>query len=286
MIFSNRLNISIYNNFFQKSYPLDLLDIKNNCVLGISPYKRLTREYDDWLVYVVRVNDLEESYFYHDESGNINSSEINTWLAGSNGVVKKIANPLKYSNPAYQNTLSDMPRIVNSGTFDSDGPYYDGVDDNLKIDDYTELGEITEPPYSLYVDVVGGSGVDSIFTITLDSHDNSQIYLAHWAHRLSWWHNGIDLTNSNVFVVGATNKILGTWANKAGNGLKVRTSISEYVRTLDTTLPDRPNINLGARSDSVDGLTVTSFFTGNIKTALLFNTDEYDKYDDLVNLGL
>ena len=279
MIFTNRLNIINIDSQFKKSYSLDLLGIKNNCVLGISPYKRLTREYDDWLVLVVRVDDLEESYFYPDENGNIDSSEIIIWLAGSNGVVKKVSNQVKTAYPSYQNTLASMPRIVNSGVFDSDGLYYDNNDDSLKMDDYSEI-QILNPVYSLYVNAktVGLSGV--LFSKTLDHYNNAQIFLSHWEHRAIWWHNWIELVKENALIEGSENRILGVWKNKEANGYKTKTNLLEYTNTLNTTLTNRENIRMGM----VEGVGI--YLNGNIKTVLMFDLDAYDDYDDFVRLGL
>ena len=264
--------------------PLDRLGNVGNCILGIAPYKRLTKLYDDWLVLVVRVNDLEESYFYPDGNGNIDNAEIITWLAGSNGVVKQVANQTKTSNSAYQNTLTSMPRIVNSGVFDSDGPYYDG-NDRLKMDDYAEI-QILNPPYSLYANVIGSTVPEAIFSKTLNSHTNAQIYLAHLNADLIWWHEGIEFRDSSKFTVGSSNNIIGTWESKNADGFKIRTNLSEYTKTLNTTLTNQPNINIAALSNTTDNSNAGTYLTGNIKTTLLFNTDEYDKYDDFVTQGL
>ncbi|MEN8907901.1 MAG: hypothetical protein ABF289_18270 [Clostridiales bacterium] len=267
------------------SGPLDELGNVDNCALGVAPYKRLTFLYDDYLVLVVRVDDLEERYFYADYNGNIVEADVLAWLGASEGVVKKAANQLQDSNEAYQNTLADMPAITISNVFQSNGLYYDGSNSWLRINDYAAI-QITEPPYSAYSNAIAYGVGEAIYSKCLNSHINAQYFLAHYEHRIELWHKNINFEINNAWTELAINKIMTTWRDKNANGFLTHTLLNEYTHTLGVTLTNRPNVTIGARSNAVDCSSVSVWLDGNIKTVLLFSSNEYLKYNDFVNQGL
>lgn len=258
------------------SGPLDELGNVDNCVLGVAPYKRLTYLYDDYLVLVVRVDDLEERYFYADYNGNIVESEVLTWLGSSEGVVKKVANQVESSNEAYQNTLSDMPAITVSNVFQSTGIYYDGINDWSIIDDYSEL-QITSQPLSIYANVSNVDDTGYIFSRNDSSVANMQY---------GYFYNSV---NIHSVIEGSIRadiartvdlKLITTYAS---NQVKIKDGINEDINAFSSALTNRSNTQIACR---IEGVNPFFFADMNLKTLLLFNADEYSKYDDFVTRGL
>jgi hypothetical protein len=261
--------------------PLDRIGNVSNCVLGISPYKRLTKNYDDYLVLVVRVDDLEEKYFYADSNGNINDVALDNWLGSSSGAVKKVANQVKTDNEAYQNTLANSPLISSSGTFESNGLLFDGTNDVLAIDDYSEL-EITTPIISIFVNVTNAGSKNYYYVSrNLDDYTNIQYALKYYSTYSEIMLQGV--TRSNLTDANNSQKIIVTWAGTGSNELKMKTETNSSTGTYAGSLTNRTNTQIGARKNSS---AYSGFFQGNIKNVLIFNTDEYDNYSNLVNQGL
>lgn len=255
--------------FFSRNYigPLDELENASNCVLGIAPYKRLTYLYDDYLVLVVRVDDLEERYSYADKNGNIKDSELLTWLGASEGVVKKVSNQLNFSNPAYQNTLANMPAITVSNVFQSDGLYFDGSNDFFEVDDdglslslqnftiITKIRTILAGERRIFTKNVASGGYS--YSIT---QRGGNIY---WEGiRISGTYYG--LNNDIPYVLNETAKL-----SLAYDGSKL------YRWKNTTQYPDvnTPGGNIDYDSNLLNiGKFSTEYFRGNIKYALIFNS--------------
>jgi hypothetical protein len=265
---------------------LDKIGNVSSCVLAYAPYKRLTKNYNDYLVLVVRVDDLEEKYFYADSNGDIDSTSVDGWLGSSSGAVKKVANQVKVSNEAYQNTLTNMPLISSSGTFESKGLLYDNTNDYLIVDDYSEI-DIQDPLLSLYVNYEKiNSHTGMVFSKNYLNFTATQygLYTASDG-RLKFMLNGGPRVLVNDGLGGEEIKAIATWRGTGTDEVILVVNDVEDDQLYASSLTSRQNNTIGADQDGGGG-GYLDFFNGNIKTVLIFSSDEYGNYSKFVSEGL
>jgi hypothetical protein len=257
-----------------KKYILDTLGIVDNCVLGFSPYKRLTKKYTGDLIICTRLDDLEVKSFGTDSSGNLNQAAIVAWAGVSDVGVNSVANQTNTSYPAYQATASLMPKIVKYGTFVTGGLYFDGSDDILLVDNYAALN-IVARPFTIYTNNIPRGSNALVFSKATSSAYTTWQYGLIYA---STWRPYI--AGANILSIAATthqiNRVMTSYKTD-GNNVIINTNKTEVSNATEFTLVERVGFKIGNNS---------SKFTGEIKSLLIFNSDVYSKYTDFVNGGV
>lgn len=267
---------------------LDTLNNVSDCQYTFSPYKRLTGSYSGDMIDIKRTSDNATDTITtsdYDSSGDINSSEIQTWSQGGDVLVTRVYSEVN-SSSAYQTTDdANKPKIVEGGSFLSDGLKFDGTNDCLEIIDYAEI-QITEPPLTTYTNNTVSNQITYVFCKNNDTFTNIT-----FAYLVSNAGGGslrqiIDSNTITEISSSGTTKSICTWRDKNASGALQKVDSTEDTGTQADSLTNYPNINIGCRSDAVDNSTKAGFYLGNIKTILIFNSDEYANYAALVAAGI
>lgn len=263
-------------NVAESDYLLDTLSLWDSCVFAFSPYKRLSNNFSGNLVNVRRSSDNATKAFGYDSSGDIDSSAIESWLAGSDGFVVSVANQVNESYPSYQDDTTKQPKIATSGTVLTDGILFDGSVTSLIVDDYAALRMI-EPQISIYGTYTRGSShIGFVFCRNNVGSDDAQYSILNDGTQVSaWWNGNERLIDDNQ----ESNHDLIVWESVMAGGLKMNTNGNESSALFNATLTDVANTTIGARRNPSSFSTI---FSGNVKTILVFNTDVYSSYADLV----
>lgn len=285
--FGNSLpKINIINSF---SGLFDELGIASNCVYDFSPYKRLTKNYKGNKLYLQRTTDFEKEYIHtsdYDKNGDINSSEIVSWASGGDVLIEEVYSECAVGKKAYQTSLGYKPKLVMSGVFHGNGVLFDGSDDVLSIDDYSALN-IINPNITYYSNAIYNTGCNG-YLFSKNYNTSSASTYSHNPEtsgydRFRFYNASYDLT---IHADSAT-KYMMYWNSLSANGLHMLNNFSDtFDTTRNTNSTNYTNVNVGARSNSVDNSTKTYFFKGHVKTILLFNTDEHTNYNNFVNGGI
>lgn len=267
---------------------LDILGNVDNCVFTFSPYKRLTGAYKDELVRVNSVIGMDTRYFGADRNGNIESTEIMNWLDGDIGVVDWVCNERKTSNPSENSNLTYCPEI-SDGSFHTDGLKFDGIDDFLKTDDYSEV-QIIEPELSIYMTAnhlyTTPSYIYSYsFSKNYDSTNVTYAILKYYDGSSQYRDLFKISTNSLTVDANANNNLIANWQTKTTNGRKTLNNTNNNADTLNATATNYQYLYIGARSLNASGDSTANFY-GNIKTILMFNNNQYSNYNNFVNAGI
>jgi hypothetical protein len=263
-------------NVAESDYLLDTLSLWDSCVFAFSPYKRLSKNFSGNLVNIRRGSDNATQAFGYDSNGDIDTSAIESWLAGADGFVVSVANQVNESYPIYQDDTTKQPKIATSGTVLTDGILFDGSVTALIIDDYAAL-RMTEPPISIYGTYKRESShVGFVFCRNNVGSDDAQYSILNDGTKVSaWWDGNERLINDNQ----ESNNDLIVWDSILADGLKMNTNGNESSGLFNTTLTDVANTTIGARRNPTSFSTV---FNGAGKTILVFNADVYSSYADLV----
>jgi len=267
------LNINKDDSLSQVNGVLTDLNI-NSCVMSFSPLKKLNTSYDGYLVRVYKVDTLEYKYFGYNSSGDIDKSQIMSWLGSSVGVVTWTINESNPDKSFYQNNVLLAPIIYNGAEFQDDGLLF-GTNKYMILDDYSQL-QLINPEISIYTSFTRASEhIGFVFSRNLDDSNNIQFGSLNFnAASHAWWNGNSVISESNQ----ETNHDLATWQNKLSSGFKFNSNGNESVTTFNVELTNVGFTQIGARKTAAG---YSSYFDGNIKTALLCNSDIYDKYDDL-----
>jgi hypothetical protein len=252
---------------------LDDLNIKAAAVLGFA-YERLTVDYTGYCVKVSRSSDYAEQDFGFDENGNIDSAAIETWVgAGNEGYVSTWYNQRKIGSDATQSNVSFKPIIVSSGVFESSGLLFDGTGDFLTMTKYSEIN-ITTLPVTIYTNITNPSiQFDVVFWIG-NTGNSAQltIYVNSTLYGM-FINNGEKVTAIQPSTTG-NNKLIFTWAGTGTNQAYSTDGTNSETTTKNASITEQVTVYIGRRGDGTK-------FSGNIKTLVMFNTDEYSKYSSL-----
>lgn len=265
----NNDNISNY----QVNGVLTNLEI-NSCIMSFSPYKKLNTSYDGELVRVYRVDDASYRYFGYDSNGDIEKNQISSWLGSSVGVATWAINESNIDKPFYQNNVLLAPVIYNGTTFQDDGLLF-GTNKYMILDDYSQL-QLINPVISIYTNFTRASEhVGFVLCRNLDDSGNVQFGSLNFnAVSHAWWNGNSVISTANQ----TNNKDLAVWQNKLSSGFKFNSNGNESVTTFNVTLTNRAYTTIAARKTATG---YSSYFNGNIKTALVCNGDIYNKYSAL-----
>lgn len=249
-------------------------DLNISSQLIFCPYKQVLKNFTSNIIRLVR-SDLEELEFGF-TNGVLNQSDIISW-GGSNIYVKRVYLQNDDSKYFYQNDFNYMPKLVNDGVFQDDGLLFDGSNDRLALDTYSDLNMVS-PVISIYSHYKRNSShIGFIFCKNDVGSDDVQYSLLNDGVNISGWWNG----NQRIIASNQeSNQDLICWQSTVANGLKLNTNGGESSALFNATLTNVDNITIGARKNPTSHST---FFNGNIKSVILCNNNIYDKYTQLSN---
>ncbi|MBN2545740.1 MAG: hypothetical protein JXB50_08085 [Spirochaetes bacterium] len=273
------LGLGLNKDNFLKKYPLDLITgAVNSLVLGFSFYK-LTNKYNGYCIQVTRDSDLQTMDIGFVD-GYIDITSIETFCTGTTGRISIFYNQSQFTGikNAIQVTLNNMPIIYQAGTFINTGiKFISANNSRMTIDDYPAI-DIKSPELSIYLNYYPINSTGYIFGKFLDpltlmqyaaTSETNFIYtfLYDWTVRT--------LADQNSTV----NKYLFNWINKNANGLRIINQIGNIDTTLSNDLLNGGDLTLGYCFGDP-----TFLFNGDLKTFLIFNSNQYNNYSNLSNL--
>lgn len=276
------LKIQNFNIIGGYSGILDDLGIVSNCIMGFS-FNRLTKNFNDDVVYVRRSADNQKEWFGFDSDGVLETANILSFVGvGNDGYIERYNNQLKVTNQAYQTNVNYQPKIVNAGVFCSDGILFDGVNDYLIVDKYNEIN-ITSPILNCYFNRKNQVGNTFLFSLNLDAVNMQYGIRCNGGDIFFHIQSGGRI--SKLPAIG--NQIMGNWFGLNANELMLKDTNSENFATYSfAPSTERPHFRIGCKTNSVDGLTNDYFYDGNLKTLLIFNNDQSSNFDNFVSYGL
>lgn len=205
--------------------------------------------------------------------GKLDTSGILAWSGSKTVSVAKIFDKTGNGNHAFQTTNLNQPRIVNNGTFE--------VDDRGSKAMYLQ-----EAPNLQHLNVIDNSGLDITGDITLvakvdidsgdgyyisknlDSAATTQYGLYDSSASVQWYLNGASRINDST--ADATSKVVIA-TRKSGSLSSYLDGTLKNTATFSDALITRPNIQIGCRSNSVDGISKSIGLTGFISRIIIFN---------------
>lgn len=262
---------------------LDTLNNVSDCKFDFSPYKRLTGTYTGNKIYIERLSDNAKDTITtsdYDSNGDINSSEITTWAGGGDVVLLDCYSETQSGKKAYQTDNTKAPKIVVGGVWQSDGSMFDG-NDYMVIDKYSALN-ITNYPITIYVNRLSTTSDGYLFFVNDEAFTPNQFGVRNTNgtnHR--FYLGGNEVINTTV---STTDKIINTWSGEGANEVLHEDSSDTANGTKSGSLPEYPNVTIGARHNT--GITYSHYLNANIKSILIFNTNEYSNYAALVSAGI
>jgi hypothetical protein len=251
------------NTFIGK---LDTLGISNNAVMVFSPYKRLLSSYKGDSIELRRSIDNEVKWFGFDGNGNLKTQDILAWVgsgSGKNAFVRQIANQASPLNPIQQLVDGNQPQIVFDGVLTTSGVYFNGTK-HMTMVDYLDI-EFTGPPFSWFLNTPNAG--------------NGYIFAKNLTGIPQYGSTSIVYLDGTARVTGNGTFRMFTWKDGLPNGLLLKYDGTEVLGEFSGTLTDTPNFTIGARA-AVSG--VTSVYVGNIKEIILFNSNVYNHYSNLI----
>jgi hypothetical protein len=256
---------------------LDTLGNVDNCVMGFSLY-RLTSQYEGYCLRVVRASD-SQTLDIGFVDGYIDIDSLETFCAGTDGYVDIWYNQSQSSSitNALQTTPGYRPKIVNSGSFLINGLKFDGSDDIMNVVSYPAI-DITNSPLTTYLNYYNNNAHSGFYFAKYigSSAFNIQYCLQSITSSCRIFMNGSFgrvITTAGHNVTGL-NKTMTAWQGTGTNEFKIKSLTGLGQNTINGTLTSYNTFNIGGWS--------TNFADANIKTLLIFNSDEYSKYDQLV----
>lgn len=196
---------------------------------------------------------------------------IGAFVGAGSGYVTTIYDRYN-SNHATQTTAGNQPRLINAGTFEvnSNGMYslyYDGVDNFMNITDNVGL-DILSGGLSILAEFDTEAQAGYIFSRNLDSIATQQYgLLSNATGTVDFYLEGA--IRSTDPTTDLNNKIIIATYNSTQTNVYLNGGIKD-TDSVSTSLTSRPNIQIGCRSNSVDGLTKTVFFKGHITKISIF----------------
>lgn len=202
----------------------------------------------------------------------LDTTSLLSFAGAGSAYVVKIYDQTNNGNNAIQSVAANCPRIVNAGVLevDSNGDvsiYYDGTNDRFDITDNIGL-DITSGGLSL----VAKYDRDNSSHYIISKNDSS---LATLQYAMA------SINNIGMLYLENTQNIV---TDESTDNKKILALTYDFARAKSylfgsliqdnaTTLPltSRANIQIGCRSNSLDGSTKAAFFTGHISSIIIFN---------------
>jgi hypothetical protein len=265
----------------KKKYILDRLGIVDSCVLGFAE-KRLTNRYKGFHQRIMRESDsavLDVGFV----GENVDTSAVAAFCTGTTGRRQVLYNQSIFPGVqnAIQNDWNKMPIVFESGSYNSDGTrFVVASTSKMVVTNYAEI-DIDEPILSIYCNylpdnadgvMLAKTKLPDVQQFTLESSDSGGV-ISCWM--FDWTNRRIAQNNIGI------NKYLVAWQNKAANGLKYINQIGPGTSTLNETLIKGGDLVLG-----MSVIDPTFIYNGKIKSVIIFNSDQYNNYTNLVAAGL
>lgn len=256
---------------------LDTLGIAGNMVLGFSLY-RLVVGYEGYCLRVRRSSDDEELDIGFDSNGYIDVVTLESFCSGIDGFVSIWYNQYASGNNALQTTNGYQPQIVSSGSLLSNGLRFDGTDDSLTVSNYDVLNSLGTSATFFY----------KVKILTTPSYPNEGMIFSknRWnQYRCGSLYSAVDrlsMKASSIKDVDLTyilnvnyDRLIeynGIHINDYKNGI-----LSSTIPLSGDMVSTSANLYLGSNAE------LDSFLNYEIKALLIFNSNEYDNYNDLAN---
>jgi hypothetical protein len=257
---------------------LDTLNIVNNCKYDFLPYKRLTNTYEGNKLYIKRTTDSATDYIHtsdYDSNGNINSSEIAAWANGGDVLLHDCYSETASGEKAYQADVNKAPKIVVSGVWQENGVKFDGSNDYMLVDDYSDI-QIINPPLTIYINYkVLILHIGYVLTKNLSTVSDIQFSNLSNNANMQFLMNGFNIYTSTNQNINSQNKHIVNWQGKGTNQVKSNIGYASDSATANITLTNRQFFVIGNRAGG------SVYFNGHIKSILIFNSNEYSNYNQL-----
>ena len=263
---------------------LDKLGIQDNAQFIFSPYKKLISSYDGFAIEVRRSSDDATMNFGFDNWGNLEVNKLLDWVgSGNNGYIKTIYNQAKPSNNIYQNITTGQPIIVDTGVFQEDGISFDGLNDCMTCDKYDEVN-ITDHPLTVFCQMKKPAASTAILVGINTDTSNAQfsVFTTTVPQAINFKLNSTSVQTN--YITGSIENVMCVYKDGGTNAQIAKANTDEDTGNYSSILTEYSFLNVGCRSTAVDNSTKAFFHNGNIKTIIIFNSNEYDNYSKLVSL--
>lgn len=264
---------------------LDELGISDNAVFVFSPYKKLISSYNGYAVEVRRSSDDAYMNFGFDKWGNLEKTKLLNWIgSGNNGYVRTVYNQAKPSNNISQATANGQPMIVDSGVFLEDGLDFDGSFDFMGCAKYDEMS-ITDHPLTMFAQFkVAAANTGYLLGINTDSSNTQySMYTTTVPQVINWKLSPSVVVNSD-YSPGVIENVMGVYKDGGTNAQISKSNSDEDTGNYSSILTEYNFVNIGCRSTNSTNTSHSAYLDGNIKTIIIFNSNEYDNYSNLVSL--
>ena len=277
------LGLGLNNNkYIRYIGPLDDLHISNDAVFIFSPYKRLVNSYTGNLVKVQRTSDNESQWFGYDSNGDLDTSSLLEFCGNSDGLVDEISNQFNSSYNAVQTTQGYKPKIVSSGVLETNGLLFDGTDDFMNVEKYSDIN-ILDHPFSIFAQGTNNS-VSTGYYLGLNDDGSDSTYALYTTTSPQVLNFKLNTTTCTLaYTAEIQENILCSYDDGGTSAQKIRSNSGTGSTNNSSTLNEHSFFNIGCRSTAVDNSTHSYFFNGYIKTIIIFNTNQSDNYSNLVN---
>lgn len=274
---SKRLKLGFEGGFVGA---LDSLGLTDNAVYIFSPYKNLLSSYKGSAIKVQR-DDLSSEWFEYKEDGTLDKVSILNFCGSGDGKVEEVSNPYDTNYNTKQTVSSSYrPRIVISGVFQEHGIKFDAIDDYLNVEKYSAIN-FTTFPFTVFVQAyTPATNNGYYFVINTDSGTNAQYSLYNLSGTINWKLNttAVQTTYQQI----TDENYISVYRSGGTSAQAITTNASSTTGTYSASLTEYSFMNVGARSSAVDNSTHSVFYDGYIKTIIIFNTNIYTRYSELV----
>lgn len=276
---SKRIHLGIDNEF---QGVLDSLGISENAVYVFSPFKNILSGYTGNAVKVQRTSDNESEWFRYKSNGDLDTASILKFCGSSDGLIEEVVNLFNTSYNAKQTTVAYKPKIVESGVLNTNGIHFDGSDDFMNIEKYSDIN-ILDHPLSIFA-----QGITSIastgYYIVLNTDGSDSTYGLYTTTSPQVINFKLNTSYITVpYTANVQENIMCAYEDGGTDAQKLVSNSDSSDTDFSSTLNEHSFLNIGCRSTAVDNSTHSYFFNGYMKTIIIFKTSEYSKYNNLVN---
>lgn len=245
----------------------------NRGVLGSYLNSILKYSVGDWGINSSRIRLRRDSdnaeLEFNSVAGGLDTVGILAWSGSDSVYFTKVFDKSGNGNHAIQTTASYQPRLINEGTFevmiDGDyGMYFDGVDDRFDVTDNSGL-DITTGDLSLLANF-DPDGTGYVFSKNLDSGPQYGYYFQSGVNSKFFLNDSEMVNDADGSIVKKI--VTFTYNHVTADSYNDAIKIDSNAYLLD--LATKPNIQIGCRSASADGITKAVYLTGHINRVAVF----------------
>lgn len=275
---SKRLHLGFEGGFVGA---LDSLGIQDNAVYIFSPFKNLLSSYTGDAVKVQRSSDYTSKWFGYKANGDLDTDGILSFCGAGDGLIEEVINPYDTDYNTKQTSLSLKPKIVISGVLQTNGIKFDAVDDYMNIEKYSAIN-ITDHPMTIFVQSNTPVYANGYYIVCNTDGTTTQYSFYNQSSTLNW---KLNVTSAQTnYQINTQENLMGVYRDGGTDAHIVKTNNNEVMANYSATLTEQSFVNIGARSTNGTNTAHSVFYNGFIKTIIIFNSDEYDNYSNLVEL--